>query len=195
MVTIDRSGYGRMPAGAWLRRAPAQAAMGLAVALGCVLAVAGARQLDRLPWVETITAVRAATWPIAAATVTAARLEEVPVPAAAGMRTELRLAVSYVYDVGSRRFEGGAASLADRAPADDRRLVSLYRRAEFARITGKPLAVSYDPAAPATAYLEAAVPWQGLLPALPKAAGLFFLAGCCFALAFPGRPARRGPSR
>jgi hypothetical protein len=186
MVAIDHFDGGRASAGVARRRGAGRtAAMAVAVAFGCLLALAGSRQLAPLPWGETAAALRVATWPVAEAKVTAAHLGEVAVPGRGGLETELRLSLAYEYEVGGRSFTGGQGSLADRAPDDDRRLVSLYRRAEFARITGDPLAVFYDPAAPERAYVEAAVPWARLLPGLAKGAALFLAAGWCFAFAFP----------
>jgi len=191
MVAIDHFGSGHASAGPVRRRGAGRMAGVLAAALGAVLSFAGAGQLEPMPWGEAAAAMRVAAWPVAEARVTDARLDEVPVPARGGTVAELRLSLTYEYEVDGRRFAGGAGSLADRAPADDRRLVALYRRAAFARITGGPLAVSYDPAAPERAYVEASVPWARLLPGLAKGAALFLAAGWLFALAFPRqRPLR-----
>lgn len=193
MVAIDHFGGGRVSAGLVRRRGAGRtAACVVAAALGSMLALAGARQLEPLPWGETATALRVPTWPMAEARVTAARLDEVAVPGGGGLDTELRLSLAYEYEVDGRHFTGNAGSLNDRAPAYDRRLVALYRRAEFSRITGGPLAISYDPAAPENAYVEAEMPWGRLRPGLAKGAALFLVAGWCFAFAFPDwRPRRR----
>lgn len=191
MVAIDNSEGARAPVRIARRRgAGRMAATAVAAALGCLLALAGSRHVAPLPWDEAATALRVATWPQVEAKVTAASLDEAVVPGPAGMAAEWRLSLAYEYRVDGRDFAGGQGSLTDRAPAGDRRLMALYRRAEFARITGGPFAVSYDPAAPERAYAEASMPWARLLPGLAEGIALFLAAGWCFALAFPDWPLR-----
>lgn len=191
-MAIDQMGRERTPSGIARQRAMGAAMTVAGLALGCGLTVAGMLQVDRLPWGEAATALRVATWPTAEATVTIARLDEVAIPARGGAVPELRLRVAYDYEVRGQRFDGTRASPADRARADDRRIVAIYRRAEFARITGKPIEISYDPARPNQAYIEALMPWNRMLPGLCKGAALVLLAGWCFSLALPGqRNARR----
>jgi hypothetical protein len=100
------------------------------------------------------------------------------------------LSVGFDLVVKGQTISGTSASPNDRGAADDRRLLALFRKAEFARITGHALPVTYDPAEPSRAYLQAAVPWSRLLQGLALGAAAFLMAGWFFARAVARQPQR-----
>jgi hypothetical protein len=152
------------------------AAVALAL-IGLALAGAGVVRLAGLPWSQAATSISARSWPVAEARILSASLDEIRVPGRDGMTSELALSVTYEFEAGGRTITGGRASLADRAGLEDRRLLTLYRNAEFGRITGRTMPVAYDPADPPRAFLDASFPWKDALPGFGLGAALLFLGG------------------
>jgi hypothetical protein len=185
MVAIDDHG-----GAAHGRRTAPRAGRLVSALFGAGLAAYGAANINVLPWSETATAVAAKSWPVAEAHVVSAALDEIAVPTPDGVGIERSLSVAYEFKVDGQAFAGSSASLNDRGSADDRRLLALFRKAEFARITGRTLPVAYDPHRPSRAYLQAAVPWGRLLPGLARGAAAFLMAGWFFARAFARQPER-----
>jgi len=178
MVAIDDHGHAGRRRGKGLRARRAVAAL-----FGVGLAAYGAAKIDPLPWNEVAAAFVASSWPVAEAYVTRAALDEIVVPGQGGLVTERQLSVSYEFERDGQLVTATTASPNDRGPVDDRRLLALFRKAEFARITGHPVAVSYDPEEPTRAYIEAGIPWGRLLPDLAWGTLAFLMAGSFFARA------------
>jgi hypothetical protein len=76
------------------------------------------------------------------------------------------LFVAYEFQVAGEAFTGHRASLSDRAQPHDRELMTLYRRLNFARLTGRTVPAAYDPRDPAQALLDTGFAWK---PALLQA--------------------------
>lgn len=159
---------------------------GLAL-LGLALLVIGAVRLAGLPWNDVATSLSARFWPVAEARILSASLQEVRVPTPTGVKSELALAVEYEFEAEGRTVSATGASVADRSGSEDRRLLSLYRRIEFARVMERPMTASYDPAEPARAFLDVRLPWKDLLPGLGFGALYLVLGG-----QFLARAAERG---
>lgn len=152
-----------------------------ALAGGLLLALSIAA-MSRLPWADWRLHLDARSWPQAQATIRSVSLSERIDAAGAAERpgTELVLAVIYDYEVEGVAHEGRAASFDDTAAAHDRRLKTLYSRLNFALVTGRPVAVFYDPAMPGRAVVDISVEGRrvaagGGLAALGAALGLWLL--------------------
>lgn len=158
------------------------AAITLAV-LGLALVAGGVSRLAGLPWGEVATSLAAHTWPVAEARIVSTSLDEIRVPGKHGLASELALTVEYEFDTAHGTVTAKGGSLYDRSSLDDRRLLSLYRRTEFARVMDRTMPVSYDPAAPTRAFLDMSLPWVGMLPRLAVGAMLIFLGGSWLARA------------
>jgi hypothetical protein len=168
------------------KRRPATAslaAIGLAL-FGLTLGIAGAARLAGLPWNHVSTSLSARFWPVAEARILSAALDEVRIPTPQGLTSELALVVKYEFETDGRTVLADGASLDDRSGAEDRRLLSLYRRVEFARLTGRTMPVAYDPAAPSRAFLDTRLPLMDVLPGLGLGALLLVLGGQFVARAF-----------
>lgn len=186
MVAIeDHGGHARR------RRATPRLGRVVSALFGAALAAYGAANVDTLPWGEAATAIAAQAWPVAQASVETAAIHEIAVPTANGVQIGLSLSLAYTFEVDGRTVHATTASLNDQGAAYDRRLVALYRRAAFSRITGRTLPVAYDPDEPSRAYLQVSVPWGRLLPGLGLGLAAFLMAGWFFSRAFPRPPERR----
>ncbi|MEO3387646.1 DUF3592 domain-containing protein [Mesorhizobium sp. CAU 1741] len=162
MSTLGFEGAGRRHAPtAWKHGVAALFAL-----IGLAIAGLGATILSDLPWKQVLVDVQTRHWPTTDATVLSVSLHEERPFAATGntVGAELVLGVSYQYSVGGATYDGVAASYSDRAAVDDRRLPTLYRRLDFARLTGRAVPVSYDPHAPASAYLARDFDWRPIAP-------------------------------
>lgn len=168
------------------RRAPGLR-FALLTLLGVALTLAGVLSLSRLPWNEAGAHLVAGTWPTAEATISSVSLaEEIRVRADRRVETELVLTVAYAYEVDGQLYEGYRGALSDRGALHDRDLRTLYRKLNFARITGRSVPVSYDPHQPALAYLDTGFDWKRA--AAPFGLGL---AAIGWGLSLIGAAARR----
>lgn len=150
-------------AGARAARTPNRPAAMLAAALAGVLLLAlAAGALARLPWQAVRASLDAQAWPLAQATIRSVSLSERSyMPAGGeGPARELVLDVAYTFEVDGIVHEGRRASFADRARPHDRRLRTLYSRLNFAFVTGRTVAVAYDPEEPANAVLDTGFGWR-----------------------------------
>lgn len=155
--------------------------------LGVALTVAGVLSLSRLSWNEARTHLVAGAWPTAEATISSVTLvEESRVRPDRRVETELVLSVVYAYEVDGQLYEGYRGALSDRAALHDRDLRTLYRKLNFARITGRIVPASYDPHEPALAYLDTGFDWKAA--AAPFGLGL---AAIGWGLSLIGAAARR----
>lgn len=157
-------------------RRPGVAALALLL-FGLVLAGAGFFRIAGLPWDQLRTALDARSWPAAEARIVSAELTEILVPGPDGTDSELALSVEYEFEAAGRTVTGSSASLKDRSGPEDRRLVRLFRKAEFARITGGTVPASYDPNDPARAFLDPDLPWKDILPGFGLGVALLLLGG------------------
>jgi len=169
-------------------RRPLRAGLVLVVLalLGAALAGLGSARLARLPWDQMATSISVRFWPVAEARVLSAAITEVRTGAPGG-GSEMLLSVSYEFDTPAGLVTASGAGLADRSAPEDRRLLALYRRAEFARMTGHPLPVYYSRSDPTRAYLDASLPWRTMLPDLFFGAVFLY-----FGAQFLARAAERG---
>lgn len=140
--------------------------------LGLLMAGAGTVQLSRVSWNQAATAFAARSWPVAEARILSVAIDEIRVPGPDGVSSELALSVRYEFQANGAVVTAERASLADGSGPEDRRLVSLFRRIEFARLTGRTVPAVYDPADPARAYLDARFPWRDALPRLALGSAL-----------------------
>ena len=143
---------------------------------GLVMVGAGAVQVSAVSWNQAATAFAARSWPVAEARILSVAIDEIRIPVPGGVSSELALAVRYEFDADGTLVTAERASLADSSGPEDRRLLSLFRRIEFARLTGRTMPASYDPADPSRAYLDTRFPWRDALPRLALGA-LFLLFG------------------
>lgn len=144
--------------------------------LGLVMVGAGAAQISGMAWSQAATAFAARSWPVAEARILSVAIDEIRIPGPGGVASELALSVAYEFEAGAAVVSAAGASLADRSGPEDRRLLSLFRRIEFARLTGRTMPAAYDPADPSRAYLDTRFPWRDALPRLGLGA-LFLLFG------------------
>ena len=168
MISIS---YGTAHAG---RRRTARQASATAIVLtlvGLTLTGAGLIRLAGLPWHEAATSLSARFWPAAEARILSASIGEARKPGE--KNSALTLSVEYEFETAGGTFVGTSASLADNSDMEERRLLLLFRRIEFARVTGRSMPVVYDPADPSRAFLDTSIPWRDTLPRL--ALGMVFL--------------------
>lgn len=132
--------------------------------LGMVLLGAGALPLAALPWRQVESALVARTWPVAEARIISVALEEVRTPTPRGPQTDIALRAEYEFETPNGLVVATRVGLAERAPEEDRHLLSIYRKVEFARQTGHAMMASYNPARPADAYLDISLPWIAMVP-------------------------------
>ncbi len=167
--------HGAAQARASSHRAGGLAALVLGM-LGLLMLAAGAVQVSAVSWSQAATAFAARSWPVAEARILSVSIDEIRIPGPGGVSSELALSASYEFEADGAVVTADRASLADRSGPEDRRLLSVFRRIEFARLTGRTLPAVYDPADPARAFLDPRFPWRDALPRLALA-GLFLLVG------------------
>lgn len=149
----------KRPRGGWWKAIAAFHAL-----VGVVLAGLGGAMLVKLPWSEGREHIATRNWPTTEARILAVSLHEERHPGAhAESISEMVLGVAYKYEVDGSVFEGTRASFSDQADPFDRRLRSLYRKLDFARIMERTVPVSYDPSDPSSAYLDREFDWNTAL--------------------------------
>lgn len=156
------------------RRQAAMAMAALAALVGSLLLALCASAASRLPWQELRLHLAARAWPQVEGAVRSVSLSERSHLGARqdGPARELVLAVAYEYEVDGVPHEGLTASFSDTGAPHDRRLMALYTRLNFALVTGRPVPVFYDPAAPERAVLDTGFEsGKMLLDAAPAALG------------------------
>lgn len=147
-------------AGAVRSRAARWPGMAVFIFIGAAFAAAGAAVLAGLPWQEARLHLAARSWPVADATILSVSLHEERRPGPHGVEEQLVLSVVHTFEVDGIAFTGRRAGLSDRAAPHDRDLKTLFRRLDFARLTGRTVPVSYDPDDPAHAYLDIGFAWR-----------------------------------
>ncbi len=178
MSTLGFQGAGRKNAsGAWKHVGAAIYAL-----IGLIIAGLGAAVLSNLPWKAGLVHIQARDWPTVPAQILSVSLHA----DAGGIEAGLALDVVYSFEVDGAVIDGSRASYSDVAAPHDRRLRGLYRRLDFARITGRTVAVAYDPRDPGRAYLDRSFDWRAVAPR----AGIG-LTGLLFGLFLMTRPWRR----
>lgn len=178
MRTLGFQGAGRKNASsAWKHAGAAIYAL-----IGLIIAGLGAAVLSNLPWKAGLVHIETRDWPTVPAQIISVSLRA----DTGGIEAGLALDVVYRFEVDGAVIDGSRASYADVAPRHDRRLRGLYQRLDFARITGRTVAVAYDPKNPASAYLDRGFDWRAVAPR----AGIG-LAGLLFGLFLMVRPLRR----
>lgn len=166
-------GLGVSARAAWSPRALARLAL---VALSLLMAGSAVVTVARIDWDDVATYREARQWPSVGADILAVSLERRASPAAGGMVQALVLSGSYAYEVDGRRYEGDRVSLRDSSEMHNRHLQSLYARLNFARLTGRPLAVVYDPGQPERAFVDITVDWGRVIERLVLACALLMIA-------------------
>jgi len=145
----------------------------LAVALSA-LAVA---TLARIAWADLAAHLEARNWPTAQAQVLAVSLHRHASQERGGARQQLVLSSVYTYEIHGVRYEGGRVGLRDVGDPQDRDLQALYGRLNFARLTGRPISVAYDPAEPSRALIDASLDWWPVARGLGLGLAIFVAAG------------------
>lgn len=130
--------------------------------------------LVRIAWGDVAAHLEARDWPIVQAQVLAVSLDRRTSQDGGGARQYLALAAVYAYEVDGTRYEGSRGGLRDTGDLHDRHLQALYGRLNFARLTGRAVAIAYDPAAPERAFVDASLDWWPVAARLALA--LFLLA-------------------
>ena len=166
------------------QRSPRAIGAGVALALAALLAALVVAMVQRLDWNLYATHLAARDWPVAEATVLDVSLERRSTPTAGGVTQVLHLTGTYRYAVDGAAFDSGSISLRPVADLPERHVQTLYARLNFARLTGRPVVVHYDPDTPGHAFFDISVDHGRLLwPALIGAGVLAFAAGAVWIVA------------
>jgi hypothetical protein len=148
--------------------------------LATLLFAAAVLSMARVPFDQLANHLEARSWPVAPAHIVSVSLSRELEYRGERLEPRLRLAVAYEFEAEGRSFRAHSASIEDVAAPHERRLQLLFRRIDFARITGRTMPASYDPIDPESAFLDASMPWgpvfrhglSGLALALAGAAAL-----------------------
>lgn len=156
--------------------------------IGALLAALGAAALKSVPWETARLHQAVRSWPVAQAKVLSVSIAEQRAPGPnGGIVSELVLTASYEFDVAGETRFGNRAGLSDRAAPHDRDLKTLYRKLDFARITGRSVPVRYDPGDPGHAYLDTSFAWREAVLLAVLGLTLLVLSFTSFAMACRGR--------
>lgn len=136
---------------------PSMAGRILWLAIAAALVALSVTLLPRPDWAELSAHQAASAWPTTEATILDVELERRSVATMGGSTQNLVLTGAYRYEVDGSEHEGRSITLRQPANMPERHIQTLYTRLNFARLTGRPIAVHYDPAMPAHAFVDISV--------------------------------------